>query len=68
MPIDQAAPNTAREANRFWKLSLELSTAAASGDAEATWEAADELEVFALYADNPKIRARAAAAVATHFI
>jgi len=59
---------TAQETTHFFKLASTLAAARRSGDTRAAWEAADDLEVMAMHTENPALRARAAAAVAVHWV
>lgn len=54
------------EAAYFWKLMQHLAAAKLSGDANAIWEALDDLDVSMLYAKSSAIGARAMREVARH--
>lgn len=54
------------ETATFWALMWDVAAADKAGDSTGRYEALDELSVFAMYADAPPLRARAAAEVERH--
>jgi hypothetical protein len=48
----------------FFNIASELATARRAGNKSRLAEAIDEMEVFAMYAESPKLAQRAAAALA----
>ena len=57
----------AQETARYFDLASALAAARRSGDAQAAWEAADDLEVMAMHTESRMLRERASAAVAAHW-
>lgn len=49
----------------LWRACRELRASLAAGDAEGVCEWVDELEVIAMHTDQPAIRSRAVAAIAS---